>query len=216
MDQKEEQKRQKSSVDRANEFIGKSQRAYNNARKLRNVYRGIRAARTAATATSAAAATSEIWVPILIILLIILFIVVIFVVIFGGAANTIEPIIGGPPPACESIGGTCQASGISCTSPAVLDTLGATCSASTSICCVPPGIYTCPSGDYLACLKQDFNIVVTGPASSTVIKNIYLSFAFASKSSMYRSLLMAGGNTLYIQDIARTTGCGGLQVDKSY
>ena len=95
MDQKEEQKRQKSSVDRANEFIGKSQRAYNNARKLRNVYRGIRAARTAATATSAAAATSEIWVPILIILLIILFIVVIFVVIFGGAANTIEPIIGG-------------------------------------------------------------------------------------------------------------------------
>ena len=78
-----------SSVDRANQI-------YNNALRLRRIYkkakwirRGVQIGRAAAIAVS----TSEIWVPIVVILLLVFIVAVAIIVIFSGT----------PPPTCETI-----------------------------------------------------------------------------------------------------------------
>lgn len=95
-EQDEQREQQKSSVDRANDLINKGQSVRNKYKKAKGIYRTIRAARTAAVAgqgVTAAAATSEVWVPVLVILLLLLLVVVIIVTIFSG----------NPPATCEEI-----------------------------------------------------------------------------------------------------------------
>jgi lysophospholipase L1-like esterase len=67
---------------------------------------------------------------------------------------------------------------------------------------------TCPSGDYTACLKDNFNIVVTSATSADLAK-IFQAFAFAGQSSQYVSLLKTGGQTINI-DILNSTSCSGM------
>lgn len=127
----EQQEQRKSSVDRVNDVINKSRSTYQKAKHLRNVYRGIRAARTTAAVVQGAVATSEVWVPILVIGIIIFLIIVVFIIVFGGGGVrgglTGEP---GGSYACD----TCQAT--ACTGADVPDPNGR-CAISTDICCVP-------------------------------------------------------------------------------
>lgn len=158
-DNQDNQEQRKSSVDRVNDLINKGQSVRKNAQRLKNAYRGIKAARTAATAArtgamalqgtaaagEAAVATSPVWGTAAVIILIILLIIVVFVIVFAGA----QSVKGGTPQDCIAIGGTC---GTTCQSPNILDTSGASCSASlgqNQVCCVsgadlPPGVFKPP------------------------------------------------------------------------
>lgn len=107
-EQEEQKDQQKSSFDRANDLINKGQSAYNNAKNLRNVYRSVRALRTGSSAVGTAAATSEVWVPILVILLIVIAVVVIIIMFFGST----------PPASCEGI--TADKSSTSVSSPVTI------------------------------------------------------------------------------------------------
>jgi len=64
---------------------------------------------------------------------------------------------------------------------------------------------TCPDGDYVSCLRQDFNIVVRNGTADQLAK-IFQSFAFVGQSSNYVSLLKSGGHTLQIV-ITNTPTC---------
>lgn len=95
-DQQDQDQQRRSGVDRANDLINKGRNTYNNARRIRNVIRGARAAQGASTAAGSvgtAAATSEVWVPILIIAIIIIAVVVIVIMLFGST----------PPASCDGI-----------------------------------------------------------------------------------------------------------------
>lgn len=96
----QEQDQRSSSIDRANDIINKGRNTYNNAKKLRTMIKGLRAAQGASTAVGSASsaaggavATSEVWVPVLVIILIILAVVVIILMLIGGT----------PPASCDGI-----------------------------------------------------------------------------------------------------------------
>lgn len=67
---------------------------------------------------------------------------------------------------------------------------------------------TCPSSDYVSCLKQDFNIIVSG-ARGDDLSRIFQSFAFAGQSKRYVDLLTNGGQQLTITMNYNSGGCGG-------
>src|ERR1035437_3234160 len=161
--------------------VGKVTSAGSNANKLRKTYRAAKKVRFLIEAF----ATSEVWVPIVIVGLTI---GVLFIVLFGGVAG----VNGGNPPSpspsptnspvalCSDQGGICEIG--ACAAPDVQGT--GFCSANRR-CCLTSGSFTCPSGKYAVCLKQSFNVVVTGTTNSTLLSKISFAFAYASKSSGY-------------------------------
>ncbi len=219
MDNDQNQEQQKSSVDRVNDLINKGRSTYNNLKGGKKGYNAIKTARVArvgataaqgaataaggATATAggtAAVGTSPAWIVPALIMLLISLLIILIVIIFGGAQNTNA----GTPPTCTSISGTCQAAGTTCASPNAPDTTGATCSAAaTPLCCAPPppsDTITCtqdPATNPAYCLKEVYNVIVSGESNNNNLYTIYSIFA-STKSDKYRQLLRTGGQTLYI------------------
>jgi hypothetical protein len=70
---------------------------------------------------------------------------------------------------------------------------GRSCCEVQKIAKPPAGVvYTCPSGDYLSCLKQYFNIDLRN-ANTTERKLMFQTFAYAAKAPSYVKLLTNGG-----------------------
>jgi flagellar basal body-associated protein FliL len=69
-------------------------------------------------------------------------------------------------------------------------------------------ILTCLSNDYVSCLKQDFNIIVSGDRGDD-LSRIYQSFAYAGQSKQYVNLLTNGGQQLKITMNYNSDGCHG-------
>jgi hypothetical protein len=68
-------------------------------------------------------------------------------------------------------------------------------------------VLTCLDGAYATCLKEDFNIIVSG-ARGNDLSRIFQSFAFAGQSKQYVSLLEKGGNPIRININYDEGGCG--------
>lgn len=93
----EENEKKSSSVDRINSFTQKGRTAYNSYKNAKRAYNAAKTARTgimAAEGIGAAAATSEVWVPVVVIGLII---VVIIIVLFGGVSGVKGGDLGNSP-----------------------------------------------------------------------------------------------------------------------
>lgn len=205
MDRNEGEKQQ-SSLDRVNNALRGSNAIYQNRKRIKNAANYFRWGTQAVKGVSV-----TVWGVILTILLIIALTGLLsFFGGGGGGSGTTEAIVGGKT-TCAEIGGTCQAT--ACTSPYTQDTGGAVCTNSTNVCCVSPGVYACPSGNYPACLLNDFNVVVNGNPSAAFLKYVFNAYAFASKASRFRALLMNGGSTLYLDRVSVSgTSCTGVQV----
>lgn len=139
-EEKESQKQQKSSADRTNEVYENAlrlRRGYKKVKGLRTAVNTVRKVRAGVAAAQAAAATSEVWVPVLVIGIIIFLIIIVIVVIFGGG----QMAAGGGGTGSNACTGTCQAS--ACTGTDIPDTTATCTDSANPICCVPqppPGI----------------------------------------------------------------------------
>jgi hypothetical protein len=118
----EQQNQQNSSVDRVNNLINKGRSTYNNAKRAKKIYKGVKTARGAlaagqaagasGSAVAGAAATSEVWVPVLAIVgLILLVVVVVVVIILMIFSNN-------PTPTCASL--TASSDTTSASTPVIL------------------------------------------------------------------------------------------------
>lgn len=129
------------------------------------------------TLTGAAEATSEFWIPAVIFGLAV---VVIIFVLFGGVSG----VKGGDLTNSPSPSGSNNAS------------------PSASIL---PNSINCSSGNYVDCLKQNFNVVVNGTTSQNNVKTIFDILSYAAQSSKYKDLLTNGG--VLTINVSSCTGC---------
>lgn len=139
-EEKESQKQQKSPADRTNEVYENAlrlRRGYKKVKGLRTAVNTVRKIRTGVAAAQTAAATSEVWVPVLVIGVIIFLIIIVVVVIFGGG----QMAAGGGGTGSNACTGTCQAG--ACTGTDIPDTTAVCTDSANPTCCVPqppPGI----------------------------------------------------------------------------
>lgn len=106
------------------------------------------------------------------------------------------------PPTCESLGGSCVSAQL-CRAEGSGTITGAT-DCSTNVCCNFSS-FTCPSGNYAACLKAQFGITAVN-MSNAMLKEIYTTYAsafdghtnylalFKSRASTYTFVPAAGPN----------------------
>lgn len=73
----------------------------------------------------------------------------------------------------------------------------------------PGQVFTCDSGIYSSCLKDTFNISVTGANNTNQLQWIFNAFAYASKSTGYYKALTNGGTLNIVLNDRRRNACAG-------